>query len=72
MDWTAGVDLPWPAVAGRAYTVLASTNLVDWAELINLVAIGPTLSFADVAVLSFPQRFFQLRLEPSASLPSPN
>jgi hypothetical protein len=66
------VTLSWPAVAGRVYTVLASTNLVDWAELTNLVAIGPTLSFADVAVLSFPQRFFQLRLEPAGGLPSPN
>jgi len=72
MDWTAGVDLPWPAVAGRAYTVLASTNLVDWAELTNLVATSSSLSFADVAVLSFPQRFFQLRLEPAGGLPSPN
>jgi hypothetical protein len=67
-----GVTLSWPAVAGRAYTVLASTNLVDWAELTNLVAMGPTLSFADVAALNFPQRYFQLRLEPAAGLPSPN
>jgi uncharacterized repeat protein (TIGR01451 family) len=47
---------------GRKYLVLASTNLIDWATLTNLTAMGTNVPFADS--MNFAHRFYRVSLAP--------
>lgn len=61
------LTLSWLAPPGRVFTVLASTNLVDWAELTNLVSVGTAVALTVELASGFAQRFFRLRIEPPTS-----
>ncbi len=59
------LQLTLTGVPGRAYTVLASTNLTDWAPIITLTAGGNgTLLFADPDSTTLVHRFYRLQIEP--------
>jgi len=50
-------------IAGISYTVLASTNFVDWVDVGFATQVGPgTFQFTDPTSNDFPCRFFQLRV----------
>jgi hypothetical protein len=45
--------------AGRTYEISASTNLLDWLTLTNLLTPGGVFQFADPTARNFPQRFYR-------------
>ncbi len=57
-----GFQLQFSGPAGAHYTVLASTNLVDWVEVgVAAETTAGQFEFSDRAVLGQPARFYRLR-----------
>ena len=46
--------------AGRTYQVLASTNLLDWAELASFSSSSFSTQFVDLAATNSPRRYYRL------------
>jgi hypothetical protein len=63
--WPAGQPptLSFAAPAGVGCIVLASTNLVAWQVLTNLVSTGAPIQVTDPQASILPQRFYRLRLD---------
>jgi formylglycine-generating enzyme required for sulfatase activity len=55
---------------GQTYPVAASSNLLDWTLLTNLVGSGSQLQIEDHDAPNYPQRFYQVGLPP-IPLPTP-
>jgi hypothetical protein len=49
---------------GPDYTVLGSTNLIDWVALLTTNSPGMPFLFEDPAVTNFDRRFYRIRLGP--------
>lgn len=47
-------------ITGRAYTVQASTNLVDWTNLTDFVATSTVTRFQDTSATNFTRRFYRV------------
>jgi hypothetical protein len=45
--------------AGRNYEIRASTNLLDWLALTNLLATNSVFQFSDPTATNFPSRFYR-------------
>ena len=60
---TAGSLLRFSGSPGFGYVLEASTNLVNWLALTNLVARSDGLfEFLDTNATNFPTRFYRLRV----------
>ena len=57
-----GVNLELEGVAGRAFQVEASTNLLDWYLVLDTNAAAPTLRWTDSHAPVGPRRFYRLRV----------
>jgi hypothetical protein len=55
------VSLSFRGLAGRSYTLQASTNFVDWEGLGSYVAAGGIVSVTNLVDPNYPRRFFRLR-----------
>jgi hypothetical protein len=58
--WVMTVDGP----ADLSYAVEASTNLVDWAPLVNAITPGPPFLWSDPDASLYPHRFYRIWLTP--------
>ena len=56
-----GVRLPFQAVLDRIYHLQASTNLVNWLDVLTFTNQSDRDEFTDPNALQFPQRFYRLR-----------
>jgi hypothetical protein len=54
-----GVQLTLTGGVGQTYTVQASTNLVNWVAITNLVLATGSGQFTDYSVTNCPQRFYR-------------
>ena len=45
--------------AGRNWEISASTNLLDWLTLTNVLAPGSVFQFSDPAATNFPRRYYR-------------
>ena len=54
-----GVQLTLMGGVGQAYTVQASTNLVNWVAITNLVLSTDSGQFTDHPATNCPQRFYR-------------
>jgi hypothetical protein len=54
-----GVQLTLTGGVGQTYTVQASTNLVNWVAITNLVLATGSGQFTDYSVTNSPQRFYR-------------
>ena len=57
-----GPDVSFASRFGQSYTLLASTNLLDWVPFTNVIGNGAMLHFEDPTSPPLPQRFYRLRL----------
>jgi hypothetical protein len=53
------VQLTLTGGVGQTYTVQASTNLVNWVAITNLVLATGSGQFTDYSVTNSPQRFYR-------------
>jgi len=57
---TGGTIISSPAIGDdRDYVISASTNLVDWVVLTNVLSNNATLQIRDPAARNFKQRFYR-------------
>ena len=54
-----GVQFTLTGGVGQSYTVQASTNLVDWVAVTNMVLSSGSAQFIEYAVTNYPQRFYR-------------
>jgi peptidyl-Asp metalloendopeptidase len=54
-------QLQFTGALGGSYTVLASTNLLNWSALTNLVNTGSAMSVTDTSSTNFPRRFYRVQ-----------
>jgi hypothetical protein len=60
----SGLSLVWSAVGGQSYTVEASTDLINWSVVTNIVAQSSTVTYTDtVPVNTQAERFFRLWMQ---------
>jgi uncharacterized repeat protein (TIGR03803 family) len=59
-----GVELSLTASSSFAWSIEASTNLLDWETLTNNLMINGTIHFKDESAADFPERFYRTTLEP--------
>jgi len=45
--------------AGQRYQIEASTDLLNWTDLVTLTNTSGTVQFLDSAAATFPQRFYR-------------
>lgn len=55
------LELDGPANA--SYTVMVSTNLIDWTDLETVFVTEPPSQWFDLAATDAPQRFYRIRVE---------
>jgi hypothetical protein len=54
-----GVQIALTGGIGQAYTVQASTNLVDWVAVTNILLSSGSGQFIEYSVTNYPQRFYR-------------
>ena len=59
-----GLSFKLNSIAGRAYTLQASTDLQHWSDLTTNVATAGSLSFTNLMQPGIPHRFFRLKSGP--------
>ncbi|HEY9172388.1 MAG TPA: glycoside hydrolase domain-containing protein [Verrucomicrobiae bacterium] len=59
----SGCSLEIPGYGVRS-TLLVSSNLVDWEELVRLPALFAATNYVDAGASNAPSRFYRLRLDP--------
>jgi hypothetical protein len=58
-----GFRCTFAGTPGISYTVLTSTNLIDWTEIGFAEQVAPgTFHFTDLTANDFPHRFYRLRV----------
>jgi len=62
--WLAGGAFGFnvSGAAGRNYQIAASTNLLDWSLVTNVVATNNQFEFVDPSATNYPQRFYRVNL----------
>lgn len=63
--WSNGaVRIELASKANRTNQIEASTNLVDWSTLTNVLNLTGAAQFSDISATNFPRRFYRARLVP--------
>jgi len=62
--WLAGGAFGFnvSGAAGQSYQIVASTNLLDWSLVTNLVATNNQFEFVDPSAGNYSQRFYRVNL----------
>jgi hypothetical protein len=58
-----GFDFQLPVPNGKAYIVLASSDLMNWAPILTNVSPGATVTFTDTASSNYRRRFYRVQIQ---------
>jgi hypothetical protein len=58
------------SVEGRRYSVMESSDLINWTELVNLRGAGRAMSHAEEDIMGAEQKFFRVEVDNSAWIDS--